>query len=149
MSIVDQFPGAGDTAKFRDPLVTADGSTRATVKLRRLETLWINTCTLCNLTCRHCYIESSPTNDRLEYMTRSEVSAFLDEIRELGLPTREIGLTGGEPFMNPDIAEILDDILSRGFEALVLTNAMAPMTHRRVDLLRLQEAYGDALTLRV
>jgi uncharacterized Fe-S cluster-containing radical SAM superfamily protein len=149
MSIVDQFPGAGDTAKFRDPRVTADGSTRATVKLRRLETLWINTGTLCNLTCRHCYIESSPTNDRLEYMTRSEVSAFLDEIRELGLPTREIGLTGGEPFMNPDIAEILDDILSRGFEALVLTNAMAPMTHRRVDLLRLQEAYGDALTLRV
>ncbi|MEK9947506.1 MAG: radical SAM protein, partial [Alphaproteobacteria bacterium] len=96
-----------------------------------------------------CYIESSPTNDRLVYITHKEVAAYLDEIREQGLATREIGLTGGEPFMNPEVIDILDDVLARGFEALVLTNAMTPMKHRRDDLLRLKEQYGDALTLRV
>ena len=54
-----------DPAKFRDPLVTAKGERRAHVALERLETLWLNTGTLCNLACKSCYIESSPTNDAL------------------------------------------------------------------------------------
>ena len=54
-----------DDYKFRDPRITAAGEARASVALKRLNTLWINTCTLCNLTCVNCYIESSPTNDRL------------------------------------------------------------------------------------
>ncbi|HEV2301392.1 MAG TPA: radical SAM protein, partial [Stellaceae bacterium] len=54
-----------DPRKFRDPLVTAKGEKRARVALRSLDTLWFNTGTLCNLTCRHCYIESSPKNDRI------------------------------------------------------------------------------------
>ena len=52
-----------DLAKFRDPLRTVNGDRRAQVALLRLETLWINTGTLCNLACKTCYIESSPTND--------------------------------------------------------------------------------------
>ena len=46
-----------DPAKFRDPFVTAKGEVRAEVSLRALEALWFNTGTLCNLTCRNCYIE--------------------------------------------------------------------------------------------
>jgi hypothetical protein len=64
-SRMDQMTIRLDPAKFRDPAVTAKGETRATVALRALETLWFNTGTLCNLTCRNCYIESSPRNDRL------------------------------------------------------------------------------------
>ena len=41
-----------DPAKFKDALVTAKGEERAHVALRSLETLWFNTGTLCNLTCR-------------------------------------------------------------------------------------------------
>ena len=63
-----------DRAKFRDPFLTAKGETRAQVALRALDTLWFNTGTLCNLTCRNCYIESSPRNDRLAYLTRDEVA---------------------------------------------------------------------------
>ena len=62
--------------KFQDPAVTAAGEVRATVKLNDLRTLWINTGTLCNLTCRNCYIESSPTNDRLAYLSAAEVAQF-------------------------------------------------------------------------
>ena len=116
-----------DRTKFRDPLLTAKGETRAQVALRSLDTLWFNTGTLCNLTCRNCYIESSPRNDRLAYLTRDEVRDYLDEIAREGLPTQLIGFTGGEPFMNPDIIAMLRDVLSRGFDALVLTNAMKPM----------------------
>src|SRR5579864_8851445 len=116
-----------DPAKFRDPFLTANGEPRARVALRALDTLWFNTGTLCNLTCRNCYIESSPRNDRLAYLTRGEVLGYLEEIARDGLTTRLIGFTGGEPFMNPDIIGMLDDVLSRGLDALVLTNAMAPM----------------------
>ncbi len=138
-----------DPAKFQDPAVTAQGEARAAVALRALETLWFNTGTLCNLTCRNCYIESSPTNDRLVYLTQTEVAQFLDEIDRERLPTHLIGFTGGEPFMNPDIIAMLDDVLSRGLDALVLTNAMKPLHKLRAPLLDLRQRFGDRLTIRV
>ena len=93
--------------KFTDPERTADGSPRAHVPLVALETLWFNTGTLCNLACANCYIESSPTNDALVYLAAGEVRRFLDEIATAGLPTREIGFTGGEPFMNREFIAML------------------------------------------
>ncbi len=146
---MDQLFQLLDLTKFRDPFVTAKGETRATVALRALETLWFNTGTLCNLTCRNCYIESSPRNDRLAYLTRDEVRAYLDEIARDNLPTGLIGFTGGEPFMNPDIIGMLDDVLSRGLNALVLTNAMQPMRRLRPQLLALRQTHGDRLRVRV
>jgi pyruvate-formate lyase-activating enzyme len=138
-----------DLRKFRDPLVTAKGERRASVALRALDTLWINTGTLCNLTCRNCYIESSPSNDSLVYMTAAEVAGYLDEIQRDGLPTRLIGFTGGEPFMNPDLLTMLGDALGRGFDVLVLTNAMKPMAKCKDGLLELRARYAERLTLRV
>lgn len=138
-----------DPRKFRDAELTAGGEKRAKVALTELRTLWFNTGTLCNLTCRACYIESSPVNDSLAYLTAAEARRFLDEIARDGLPTREIGFTGGEPFMNPDIIEMIEDALSRGFRALVLTNAMKPMAHLKAGLLGISERYGDQLVIRV
>jgi MoaA/NifB/PqqE/SkfB family radical SAM enzyme len=138
-----------DPAKFKDALVTAKGEERAQVGLRALETLWFNTGTLCNLTCRNCYIESSPRNDRLVYLTAAEVAAYLDEIERDGHTTRLIGFTGGEPFMNPELPAMLDDVLSRGLKAMVLTNAMKPMHKMKPELLGLLGRYGRNLTLRI
>ncbi len=135
--------------KFEDPFLTATGERRAQVALKALETVWFNTGTLCNLTCGHCYIESSPKNDRLAYLSASEVGGFLDEVAGGGLPTRLIGFTGGEPFMNAELPAMLDDALSRGFDALVLTNAMKPMAKCRTALRQLNERYGERLTIRV
>ena len=75
--------------------------------------------------------------------------AYLDEIARDGLPTSVIGFTGGEPFMNRDIIGMLEDVLSRGLRALVLTNAMAPLRKLRPRMLALRDAYGDRLTIRV
>ncbi|MGE5146818.1 MAG: radical SAM protein [Candidatus Eiseniibacteriota bacterium] len=138
-----------DPRKFRHPDITAKGERRAAVGLKSLDTLWINTGTLCNLTCSNCYIESSPTNDRLVYLSAAEVAAYLDEIAELDLPTQQIGFTGGEPFMNPEFMAMVEDALARGFEVLILTNAMKPMAKCRAALLALKERYGARLVLRV
>lgn len=138
-----------DPGKFQDADITATGEPRASVRLNRLETLWFNTGTLCNLTCVNCYIESSPLNDRLVYITTEEVRTYLDEIERDGLGTREIGFTGGEPFMNPQIIEMLEACLCRGFEVLVLTNAMRPMLKLADPLLDLKARYGHRLALRV
>lgn len=138
-----------DAAKFQNPDTTASGAPRARVGLRSLDTLWINTGTLCNLACSNCYIESSPRNDSLVYLSASEVSAYLDEIEQGGWHTTVIGFTGGEPFMNPELPAMLEDTLSRGFDVLVLTNAMKPMMKRRQALLELHRRYGSRLKIRV
>ena len=136
-----------DPAKFRDPLVTAKGERRAHVALERLDTLWINTGTLCNLACATCYIESSPTNDALVYLSLAEAEAYFDEAKALG--TREIGFTGGEPFMNRDMVLMLRAALERGFDVLVLTNAMRPMRRFEEALKALVLEHRDRLTMRV
>ena len=138
-----------DPRKFRDPLLTAKGERRAQVALKSLDVLWFNTGTLCNLTCRHCYIESSPRNDRLVYLSAAEVVEYLDEVALLGLSTRLVGFTGGEPCMNPELPAMLEAVLARGWRALVLTNAMKPMRKIRAPLLGLKERHGDRLQIRV
>ena len=142
---------AAPLAKFQDPDWTATGEPRAIVPLDRVETLWINTGTLCNITCQNCYIESSPTNDRLVYITAAEAAMYFDEIERERLGTRVIGFTGGEPFLNPELLQMLEDALRRGFQALVLTNAMQPMQRSKPKqgLLRLNRAFGPRLKIRV
>ncbi|WP_411352871.1 radical SAM protein [Leisingera aquaemixtae] len=137
--------------KFQDAYVTADGQDRASVPLSRPETLWFNTGTLCNIECSNCYILSSPANDALVYLTEAEVRSYLDQIAARAWPVREIGFTGGEPFMNPEMTAMARAALERGFEVLILTNAMRPMMRKtvRAGLLDLREAFGDELTLRI
>lgn len=147
----DQNLNLEPIGKFQDPDVTAKGDARAVVALAGVQTLWFNTGTLCNIECVNCYIESSPTNDALVYISTAEVAGYLDQIAARGWPTREIGFTGGEPFMNPDMIAMARLCLERGFDVLILTNAMLPMMRKkmRAGLLDLVAEFGDRLTLRV
>lgn len=142
---------AAITGKFQNSLVTADGQARASVALTHPQTLWFNTGTLCNIECANCYIFSSPSNDALVYLNTAEVEAYLDQLQARGWPVREIGFTGGEPFMNPDMIPMARAALERGYEVLILTNAMRPMMRKRVrsGLLELLRDFGARLTLRV
>ena len=143
--------GVKSLGKFEHPDITAKGEQRAQVPLDQLDTLWINTGTLCNIACANCYIESSPKNDRLVYFSAEDALSLYNEIADLKLGTREIAFTGGEPFMNPDMLDMLEEALKRGFEVLVLTNAMAPLQRTKIKegLLKLLKQYGTKLTLRV
>jgi len=132
--------------KFKDQKVTADGSNRAFIEARNIKTLWFNTGTLCNIECKNCYIESSPKNDSLAYLTFEEVKSFIDEAIDKNLGTNEIGFTGGEPFMNKDIMKMIAYSLRKDLKVLVLSNAMKPMLNRSKELIKLNHSN---LTIRV
>lgn len=135
--------------KFIDPLITNDGKERAYVDLKELKTLWFNSGTRCNLHCQNCYIESSPTNDRLAYITDSEVVPFLEEIKTEKYPVELIGVTGGEPFLNPHMIPIIIETLKRDLEILVLTNAVNVINRYKEKLIEIKKTYGDKLHLRI
>ena len=132
--------------KFNDPFITADGNKRAFIEAKKINTLWFNTGTLCKIECKNCYIESSPKNDRLVYLTFDEVKLFIDEAIDNNLKTKEIGFTGGEPFMNKDILKMVDYALEKKFKVLILSNAMKPMLNKKEELLKLRH---PNLTIRV
>ena len=73
----------------------------------------------CNLLCQHCYLEAAPwrsTHLPLELVIRS-----LSEIEQLGIGT--IYLSGGEPFLYPELPEVLALVSQQqGFKLWVSTN---------------------------
>ena len=137
--------------KFKNKYLTASKENRASVALINPKTLWINTGTLCNITCNNCYIFSSPKNDDLIYFQDKFFIKYLEEIKSLNWPIKEIGFTGGEPFLNKDILIMSERALKENYRVLILTNAMQPMQRPEVKkgLIQLHKMYGNNLKLRV
>ena len=140
-----------DHRKFKNPNTTAIGETRAHVGFSHLKTLWFNTGSLCNIECANCYIASSPTADHFVYLSPADMAPYLDEIETLGYEQVEIGFTGGEPLMNPDIIRLSEMALERGHRLLILTNAMKPLMRPRVQngFIELNNRYPNQMTMRV
>src|SRR5262245_15682372 len=91
------------------------------VALQHLDQLWFQVGgTLCNFTCRHCFISCSPHNHEFGFLSLEDVRRALDESVALGV--KEYYFTGGEPFLNPELMAILELTLDYG-PASVLTNA--------------------------
>jgi MoaA/NifB/PqqE/SkfB family radical SAM enzyme len=87
-----------------------------------LDTLWLQvTGTLCNIACLHCFITCGPKNHRHEMMTVEQVRAALIKAKQLGV--REYYFTGGEPFLHPDIQELITKVLRQG-PLTILTNGI-------------------------
>lgn len=92
------------------------------VALRSLDTLWFQVSgTVCNLACSHCFVSSSPTNHTHEALGLAEIEPYLEEGAALGV--KEYYFTGGEPFLNPEMGQILERTLEYG-PATVLTNGL-------------------------
>lgn len=64
----------------------------------KLETMQVNITYACNLACRHCYLECSPTND--EFMDKDVMQECLDAFSAGGFSVMDI--TGGSPELHPD-----------------------------------------------
>jgi len=117
------------------------------VELRSLDTLWFQVAgTVCNLACTHCFVSCSPTNHTHEMMTLADVGRYLEEGARLGV--REVYFTGGEPFLNPEMEEILELTL-RSAPANVLTNGLLLDPERCARLKELADASEHSLDLRV
>jgi MoaA/NifB/PqqE/SkfB family radical SAM enzyme len=92
------------------------------VEFRSLDTVWVQvTGTLCNIACRHCFVSAGPKSDSLAVMAREQVEAALTEGAALG--ARDAYFTGGEPFLHPEIRELVDFALQR-MPLTILTNAL-------------------------
>jgi len=114
----------------------------------RLEMLWFHLGSRCTLACRGCYVESSPRNDRLAFITFSTFRDFLAEAR--AFPSlRRVGFTGGEPFLNPELGAMLAHTLASGLAALVLTNGLAPLRRALSWLTPLAAAHPGQITIRI
>jgi MoaA/NifB/PqqE/SkfB family radical SAM enzyme len=112
-----------------------------------LDSLWIQVAgTLCNLKCTHCFVSSGPGDDHHALLSRDEVRRRVGEGVELGV--KEFYFTGGEPFIHPEMLEILGDTLVHG-PCSVLTNGTL-LTHRSLKALRrLSETSCYSLEIRV
>ena len=104
--------------------------------------LWLYTNFDCNLCCDYCCVRSSPTAPRRE-LGLARVQRIADEAAQLGVS--EIFVTGGEPFLLADIAEILA-ACAVAAPATVLTNGML-FAGRGLDVLR--SLSRDRVTLQI
>lgn len=93
-----------------------------TLPMRHLDTLWLQvTGTLCNLACLHCFISCGPKNHNHEYMTLEQVRRAVETGAKHGV--KEYYFTGGEPFLHPEIREMIEMTLAHG-PLTVLTNGI-------------------------
>lgn len=90
--------------------------------LNALDTLWLQvTGTLCNIACLHCFITCGPKNHQHEMMAVEQVYSALDSAHEQGV--REYYFTGGEPFLHPQIRDLITHTLQQG-PLTILTNGI-------------------------
>lgn len=83
----------------------------------------------CNLRCRHCY----QTDKNIGEMTLDDIKAIVSETAQMLNDwaelynvsfTQSFNITGGEPFLRPEIYEILSLIKDYDAEAYILTNGV-------------------------
>jgi sulfatase maturation enzyme AslB (radical SAM superfamily) len=128
------------------PLPILDGLAPS-VLLAHLDDLWFQVSgTLCNLTCRHCFISCSPHNRTFGFLDLDTVRRRLEESVLLGV--KEYYFTGGEPFLNPDMTAILELTLDYG-PATVLTNGTVFKDAWLERLRRAEDASSYSLEFRV
>jgi pyruvate-formate lyase-activating enzyme/diadenosine tetraphosphatase ApaH/serine/threonine PP2A family protein phosphatase len=95
--------------------------------------LWVYTNFHCNLRCGYCSVASSPTARRRS-MEPERFRALVDEAVAEGFT--EIYVTGGEPFLEPEIVAMASYAADR-LETVLLTNAMLFRGRQRTELERL------------
>lgn len=90
-------------------------------RVPQLHTIYFYVTGSCNLRCRHCWIDPVTESQRSKlHLPWRELKPIFEEAKELGL--RSVKLTGGEPFLHPDILEILADLPAMGLSVVVETN---------------------------
>jgi MoaA/NifB/PqqE/SkfB family radical SAM enzyme len=93
--------------------------------------LWMYSNYHCNLACTYCLTESAPGVSKRR-LGHGQMVALAQEAAELGFI--ELGVTGGEPFIEPDMPERVGH-LAEILPVVVLTNGTM-FTERRLQRLR-------------
>lgn len=117
------------------------------IELTHLDNLWFQvTGTLCNLACTHCFNNSGPNVRTFGFLTIARICQELEIATQCGV--KEIFFTGGEPFLHPQLLEMLEESL-RCAPVTVLTNATV-INNRSADrLAEIEQASRYSLEVRV
>jgi len=143
------FDGNGHERGFVDPKCV-DGRPV-------LEDLWVMQGSICDLRCKHCYTASSPSNNRLQQITSSELRPHLEAAARFGV--QKVYFTGGEVFVNEDVLRGRME-RNEGFLASlnlslqigpveILTNGRRYIRNHFAALRDLHERFPGRLTLRI
>lgn len=117
------------------------------VHLKKLETVWFQvTGTLCNLQCTHCFISCGHGNNNHDILTKDVISNCLKEAFTLG--AKEFYFTGGEPFLHPEITDILKEALTCG-PTTVLSNGTLLTEKITQSLAHISKSSGYKLEFRI
>ncbi|HEU4388156.1 MAG TPA: radical SAM protein [Blastocatellia bacterium] len=88
----------------------------------------------CHHHCLHCYNfwrdRRAPVRDP-QTLTRAEILEVVRKIR-CDTPLRQIGLSGGEPLLRPDLPEIATDLANEGLSIVVITSGTL-LTDERLE----------------
>lgn len=84
----------------------------------RITTVQVNVGLVCNITCEHCHVSSSPR--RKEEMSWETMEHVLRVVREAGAGV--IDITGGAPEMNPNFRRLASTAIKMGIKVMVRTN---------------------------
>lgn len=96
------------------------------LNLSSIRELWFHVTNRCNMACTHCLFSSSP-GDRRE-LSPENIATHAEAAYRLGC--RLFALTGGEPFVHPDIDSIIINLLSHeNAHVVVLTNGVSIRRH--------------------
>ncbi len=90
-----------------------------------LEIFQINLGKLCNMTCRHCHVDSGPDRTE-ENMDRQTVELCLEAIERSGAHT--VDLTGGAPELNPNFEYLVDACVEKGLHVIDRCNLTVLLT---------------------
>jgi MoaA/NifB/PqqE/SkfB family radical SAM enzyme len=93
----------------------------------QLDIFQINVGKLCNMTCRHCHVDSGPDRTE-ENMDRATIDACIRAIEISGAHT--VDLTGGAPELNPHFEYLVDECVKRGKHVIDRCNLTILTTRR-------------------
>jgi len=108
-----------------------DPNNRASTDTGVLDFLWMELTNRCNLTCAHCYAQSSPHSKDINPLSLTEQISVLVEGRDLGC--KNVQFIGGEPTLNKNLHLLVSKARLLGYDVVeVFTN----LTHLSNDLLQ-------------
>lgn len=84
-----------------------------------LERIALDLTRACQANCTHCYNDSGPRRGH-GTMTSSDWKSVIDGACELG--ARRAQFIGGEPFLHPDLPDLIDHAVQRGMQVEVFSN---------------------------
>jgi len=115
--------------------------------VRQPQSVGINLTAKCNATCTHCCVESSPR--ALANLDEEQVDSIVEDL--IAHPdVREVGFTGGEPFLRRKrLLQLVRRVTDAGMTATCVTNGFWAITPKAAEKVfrELEEMRIHSLTI--